>query len=185
MPQINVIKPFVYTRTPPKGLKVPVERWFKVGAGQEIDDEIAADPFISVRFADGCIENPEQAQERARIATEKAARTQREADEANLFAKQAYGRAVAAAQIGGKLRRDEPPASALAVNAGTASAAATGETTPGSTSGTDAGAESKAPATDAAPAPETAPAPTAGPAASPAAPSQAAGTAKATKPAKA
>lgn len=186
MPQINVIRPFVYTRKPPKGLKVPVERWFKVGTGQEIDDEMAADPFISKYFADGCIETPAQAQERARVATEQAARIQREADEANKFAQQAYDRAVAAAKVGGKMRRDEPSAVAPIPNANVGAADATA----GATSGTEPTADLKAPPADAvaatapaapttdatpAPAPETASAPAAEPtaaSASPAAPAQ-------------
>jgi hypothetical protein len=171
MSQINVVRPFVYTRKPPKGLKVPVELWFKVGV-HEIDDETASDPFISKYFADGCIETPAQAQERARVATEQATRIQREADEANLFAKQAYDRAVAAAQIGGKLRREDPPASAPVPGANAGAA----EATAGTTSGTEPAADSKAPTTDAAPAPapETAPAPTAETPAASASPSAAA-----------
>lgn len=89
MPKIRVLKPFVFSRAPAEGQKLPVEQRFEVGV-HDIDDEMAAHPWIARHHADGCIETAEQARANAEAA---AAAAKKAADEAA---------AAAAAQKSGK-----------------------------------------------------------------------------------
>jgi hypothetical protein len=96
MPTIRVKKTFVYSRPPKEGEKLAVERTFLPGE-HEIDDEMAAHPWIAEHFADGHIESPAEAKARAEaaeaaatVAAAEAAQVQALADAA--VARMAVGR---------------------------------------------------------------------------------------------
>jgi hypothetical protein len=94
MVKINVLRPFTFTMRAVG--RMPVESHFPKGE-HEIDEEMAAHPFISKYFADGCIETPAQTQARVTAPLIEAA----DADEnpqARAWAE--FGKAVAALDLG-------------------------------------------------------------------------------------
>lgn len=85
MPSIRVLRPFLFSYPLKEGQRFAKERHLVPG-DQEIDDEIASHPWIKDHFADGCIETPEQAQQR--LADAKAIARKAE-DDAKLHLAQA------------------------------------------------------------------------------------------------
>lgn len=71
---IRVVKPFVFSYPLESDKKIHREKHLAAGE-QEIDDEMAAHPWIEKHFADGCIETPAAALARtqaAKVAADKA-----------------------------------------------------------------------------------------------------------------
>jgi hypothetical protein len=90
---VIVLRSFVYSMKPQPGAKTAVS--FRVPAGDfELTDEMLANPWIYRDFADGCIESPAQAAERARVAHAAAQKADAEADRSRIRAEQAFARAT-------------------------------------------------------------------------------------------
>lgn len=94
MVKITVLRPFTFTSRAVG--RMPIERHFPRGE-HEIDEEMAAHPFISKYFADGCIETPAQAKARATAIT-----TESPAEEENPAARAwaEFGKAAKALEFG-------------------------------------------------------------------------------------
>lgn len=92
MPSIRVTRPFTFSYPLGRGEKVAREKLFPIG-DHEVDDEIAKHPWIARDFADGCIETPAQAQERAQAAAIVASKAQDDADYWKAHAEAAMRRA--------------------------------------------------------------------------------------------
>jgi hypothetical protein len=104
---INVLKQFTFSVRPPSGRNgAAVEKVFHKGE-HEIPEEMAAHPFISEHFADGCIERPEQAKARAEAAAVKAQQTAEEAARVNRLAEAAVARLTAQAATTTKASKEE------------------------------------------------------------------------------
>lgn len=107
MKTINVLKQFTFSVRPPAGRNgAATERVFLPGE-HEIDDDVAAHPFISEHYADGCIERPEQAAKRAEAAAVKAEQTAAEAKRVNQLAEAAVARLTANAATTTKASKEE------------------------------------------------------------------------------
>lgn len=91
MPKITVLKPFGFSRKPKDGQGLPLEQTFRPG-DHEIDDEMAAHPWIANHFADGCIETPEATAARTKLAADKAAQAATDAEQARIVAEAAFAR---------------------------------------------------------------------------------------------
>lgn len=91
MPKINVLKPFGFSRKPKDGQGLPLEQVFRVGE-HEVDDEMAAHPWIAKHFADGCIETPEAAAARTKLIADKAEQAAADAEQARIVAEAAFAR---------------------------------------------------------------------------------------------
>ncbi len=97
MPRIHVLRPFVYSTKPSPGHKLPTERRFARGHHEIADDDpMLRDPWITKHFADGAIETPEAAAERARLLVEKADADAAEARRVQASADAALARAGSA-----------------------------------------------------------------------------------------
>ena len=96
--KIRVLKPFVFTPTPNSGVRgQPQEIHFKVHPNgdpieYDVPEAVAMHPWIAVDFADGKVENPQQAKERAAAALAHAEATAREAAAAQARAEMAVAR---------------------------------------------------------------------------------------------
>jgi hypothetical protein len=129
MAKVNITKPFVFSRPAKAGEKLPQEVRFRPGE-QDIPDDIAAHPWIAKHFADGCIERPEQAKQRAADARAKAKKQREDADRALAQAEQAFARSqgnAAVVQAGAKATDKElnTPVNQLRVNQGSGVGGAT------------------------------------------------------------
>lgn len=96
MPKITVLKPFTFSRPPGKAQKLPTEQKFEPGE-REIDNEMAAHPWIEKDFADGAIESPAQARARLEAAKAGAEQAARDAEVAKAQAEATFARVSAAA----------------------------------------------------------------------------------------
>ena len=129
MQTINVLRPFVFSRMIGESKRAQ-EIKFTPGL-HEVDDDVAAHPYISKLFADGRIESPAETKERlekaAAIKSESDAKAAVQADRAA----KAYARIVAVASDGkesaqeveralntpvGQLKRDAGQRDAEAIN---------------------------------------------------------------------
>lgn len=96
MPRIHVLRPFVYSTKPAPGHKLPTERHFSRGHHEIAEgDPMLSDPWVTKHFADGAIETPAAAAERAKKLAAKAATDAEEGLRAQASADAAFARAGA------------------------------------------------------------------------------------------